>query len=158
MTEKIDKREVTKDTEIKTAFEDTSFSIYIVLLLDFIRNNGILVSMQFFNFILTNTETAVYTIFIGLIREDIVTELKADVVESFKGIYFANNWVLWLFVLCITLEENEDTTILLLEALSEKDFIDIYIFLLLAYYLEPYTLRVQIISICFKASIPIGKV
>lgn len=114
--------------------------------------------MQFFNLILADTETAIYTILIRLIGEDVVAELKADIVESFKWIYLADYRVLWLFVFRVALEENEDTAVLLLETFSEEDFVDVHIFLLLAHHLESYSLWVQVVSVSFKAPVPIGEV
>lgn len=158
MTEKIDKRKVAEDTEIKVALEDTCLSIDTVLLLEVIRNDGILVNMQLFNLILTDTETPINTVFIGLIGEDVVAELNADVVERFKGVYIANYLVSWLFMLGVALKEDEDAAVLLLEALPEKDLVYVHIFLLLPHNLEPDSLRVQIVPICFKASVPIREV
>jgi hypothetical protein len=98
--------------------------------------------MQLFNLILTNAKTTVHSILIGLVGEDIVTELNTNVIESFKGIYLADYWILWLFVFGVALEENEYTAVLLLKALPEKDLVYVHIFLLLTHHFEPYTLRI----------------
>jgi hypothetical protein len=114
--------------------------------------------VQFFDLILTDAETAIDTVLIGLVGKDVVAELKADVVESLKGVEFTCDLILGFLVIAVTLKEDEYTTVLLLETLPEEDLVDVHVFLLLPHHLEPHPFRVQVVPVCLQAAISVREV
>lgn len=88
-----------------------------------------------------------------MVRVNKIAELQADVVQSLERVDILSDFVLrWLWI-AITMEEDKDAAILLLEALPEQNFVDINIFLLLSHHLKTHPLWVEVISIGLETRI-----
>ena len=92
--------------------------------------------MQLFNPILTDAQTAINSNLVRLIGVDEVAELQADVVKRLEWIDILSYLVFWWFWVAIALEEDKDAAVLLLEALSKQNLVDVNILLLLSYDFE----------------------
>ena len=66
--------------------------------------------------------------------------------------------VLALLALAVTLKENEDAAVLLLEALPKKDFVDVHVFLLLPHHFETHPLWIQVIPVSLQTRLTGRKV
>ena len=87
LAEEIYEWKMSKDAKIKDAFEDSVFSIDTRFLLQFFRNDRILLRMKFFKaIIIRHTHTFIVRILIGIIRTDKIAELKSNTVKCFKWI------------------------------------------------------------------------
>ena len=139
LAKEINEWEVGKDAQVKVALEDACFSIYIVFLL---LNHCILLRMQLFDPILTDAQTAIDSYLVRLIGVDEVAELQADVVKRLEWIDILSYLVFWWFWVAIALEEDKDAAVLLLEALSKQNLVDVNILLLLSYDFETHPFRV----------------
>jgi hypothetical protein len=158
LAEEVDEGEVAEDAKVEAALEDAGFAIHAAFLSDCVRHNYVFLSMKFLDFILADAETAVDSVLVGLVRKNVIAELQADAVEGLEGVELLGQLVLGILVVGVALEEDEDTAVLLLEALAEEDLVDVHVLLLLPHHFEPHAFWIQIVPVCLETAVSVWEI